>query len=99
MALNIGGKTSSIASKRVSPEPQISPSRVRFRSCESLPPTGSSIPSIRASSRRRAMVLISPLWPSSEKGWARKTVGRVLVEYRLWPMVTAERNSRRFSSG
>ena len=45
------------------------------------------------------MVLISPLCPNSEKGWARSTVGRVLVEKRLWPTVTAEAKSRRFSSG
>jgi hypothetical protein len=45
------------------------------------------------------MVLISPLWPSRLKGWARITVGRVLVEKRLWPMVTAERKSRRLRSG
>ena len=35
----------------------------------------------------------------NENGWARKTVGSVFVEYLLWPMVTADRNSRRFNSG
>jgi hypothetical protein len=76
----MGGKTVSIASKRVRPAPNMSPSRVRFRSWESLPSPVSSIPIMRASSRSRAMVLISPLCPRSENGWARSTVGRVLVE-------------------
>ncbi len=60
-------------------------------SWESEPPAARGIPRHRASRRRRSMVLISPLWASPGKGWARSTVGRVLVEYLEWPMAEAVR--------
>ncbi len=33
------------------------------------------------------MALISPLWHSVRKGWARSQVGSVLVEKRWWKIV------------
>jgi hypothetical protein len=35
---------------------------------------------MRASWRSCSIVLISPLWPSTEKGWTRLKEGQVLVE-------------------
>ena len=46
-------------------------------------------PGQHAVARCPAMVLISPLWHSMRKGWARSQVGSVLVEKRWWKMVKA----------
>ena len=56
---------------------------MRFKSWESLPPGVGMMPRARAELRSFSMVLISPLCPSREKGWARSAVGRVLVEWRV----------------
>ena len=45
------------------------------------------------------MVLISPLWPSSENGCTREKVGYVLVEYRLWAMIRDAAKSSSANSG
>ncbi len=76
----IGGTTISIASARLSPSRLTRVSIVRLRSWESEPPGWIGTPSIFASWRSWAIVLISPLWPSTEKGWTRLKEGQVLVE-------------------
>ena len=53
---------------------------MRLRSCESEPSVWIGTPSIFASWRSWAIVLISPLWPSTEKGCTRLKEGQVLVE-------------------
>ena len=80
ISLTIGGSTSSSASTSVSPLRWMSDSTVRFRSCESELSSASGTPSMRASWRRRAIVLISPLWPRIPNGWTRLNEGQVLVE-------------------
>ena len=80
ISLTIGGTTSSIASARLRPLREISVSIVRFRSWESELPSSIGTPSILASWRSWAIVLISPLCPSTEKGWTRRKEGQVLVE-------------------
>ena len=59
---------------------RISVSTVRFRSCESELPGSIGTPSIAASWRSWAIVLISPLWPRTENGCTRLNEGQVLVE-------------------
>ena len=49
-------------------------------SCESEESSRIGTPSMRASARRRATVLISPLWPRTENGCTRMNDGHVLVE-------------------
>ena len=80
ISFTIGGSTSSSASASVSPSRWISASTVRERSWESEPSRGSGTPSMRASWRSRATVLISPLWPSTPNGCTRLKAGQVLVE-------------------
>ena len=80
ISFTIGGSTSSSASTRLSPSRWISASTVRLRSCESEPPVTSGTPSMRASWRRRATVLISPLCPSTPNGCTRRKLGQVFVE-------------------
>ena len=76
----IGGTTISIASARLRPSRLTRVSIVRLRSWESEEPGSIGTPSMRASWRSWAIVLISPLWPSIEKGWTRLKEGQVLVE-------------------
>ena len=78
--MTIGGTTISIASARLSPLRRIRVSTVRFRSWESEFPSEIGMPSMRASWRSWAIVLISPLWPRTPKGWTRWNEGQVLVE-------------------
>ena len=80
MSLTIGGSTSSIASTSDRPLRWTSDSTVRLRSCESEPSLVIGTSSMRASWRRRAIVLISPLWPSIANGCTRLNDGQVLVE-------------------
>ena len=53
---------------------------MRLRSCESEAPGWIGTASIFASWRSWSIVLISPLWPSTEKGCTRLKEGQVLVE-------------------
>ncbi len=78
--MTIGGTTISIASARLSPSRLTRVAIVRLRSCESEEPGSIGTPSMRASWRSCSIVLISPLWPSTEKGWTRLKEGQVLVE-------------------
>ena len=78
--MTIGGTTISIASASERPSRRISVSITRFRSCESEAPGSIGTPSIFASWRSWAIVLISPLWPSTENGCTRLNEGQVLVE-------------------
>ena len=80
ISLTIGGSTSSIASTSDRPLRCTNDSTVRFRSWESEPSLVIGTSSMRASWRSRAIVLISPLWPSVEKGCTRLNDGHVLVE-------------------
>jgi hypothetical protein len=73
---------------------QIGESRFRSPGMRALPSMAS-----RACMRLRLprTVLISPLWATKRKGWARGQEGKVLVEKRLWTMAMAlrQRSSRR----
>jgi hypothetical protein len=69
-----------MASDKDSPRRWISVSTRRLRSCESDESSRIGVPSISDSARSRAIVLISPLWPSTEKGCTRMKDGQVLVE-------------------
>jgi hypothetical protein len=55
------------------------PRIVASTSCESLPPRESAMPSAVASSRRRAMVLISPLCANPGNGCTRSKLVVVFV--------------------
>ncbi len=78
--MTIGGTTISIASARLRPSRLTRVSIVRLRSWESEEPGWIGTPSIRASWRSCSIVLISPLWPSTENGCTRLNEGQVLVE-------------------
>src|SRR5258708_300849 len=84
-SLTMGGKTSSIASIGSSPRSKTMPRSVASTSCESLPPRESVMPSAVDSSRRRAMVLISPLCANAGNGCTRSKLVVVFVAYRLCP--------------
>ncbi len=93
----IGGKSSSIASTGVRRSPRTMPRSTASTSCESLPERDSAMRSALASSRRRPMVLISPLCANVANGWTRSKLVLVFVAYRLWPKAidVAKRGSAR----